>query len=174
SLQEAEAAVERIEAFLDRAADVVADAQLQREDAAPATGEGAAVYVAAFSSVPAAFRQAMEDDLNVPQALAVLHDSVRAGNSALAAGDVAAVEGHYADVEAMVGVLGLDDVPEPDSGADPAARQALDTLIRAQLDARAAARAAKDWATADAIRDTLAAAGVVVEDSAEGVRWSLQ
>ena len=52
--------------------------------------------------------------------------------------------------------------------------QDLDTLIRAQLDARAAARAAKDWTTADAIRDTLAAAGVVVEDSADGARWSLQ
>jgi cysteinyl-tRNA synthetase len=180
SLQEAQSAVERIEAFLDRGADVVADAQLQREEAAGARASAAggdpveAVYVAGFSSVPMAFRAAMEDDLNVPQALAVLHDSVRAGNSALAAGDVAAVEEHYADVQAMVDVLGLDDVPEPESGTDPAAQHALDTLIRAQLDARAAARAAKDWTTADAIRDTLAAAGVVVEDSADGARWSLQ
>ncbi|QCU78812.1 cysteine--tRNA ligase [Citricoccus sp. SGAir0253] len=174
SLQEAEAAVERIEAFLERGADVVAEAQLRREEAAGGEDAGQAVYVAAFSSVPPAFRAAMEDDLNVPQALAVLHESVRAGNSALAAGDVEAVEQHYADVEAMVSVLGLDDVPEPEGGQDPAARHALDTLVRAQLDARAAARAAKDWATADAIRDTLAAAGVVVEDSADGARWSLQ
>jgi cysteinyl-tRNA synthetase len=182
SLREAEAAVERIEAFLDRGADVVAGAQLQREEASAGSGVRAAgsgqaveaVYVAAFSSVPMAFRAAMEDDLNVPQALAVLHESVRAGNTALAAGDVAAVEEHYADVQAMVDVLGLDDVPEPEAGTDPASQHALDTLIRAQLDARAAARAAKDWTTADAIRDTLAAAGVVVEDSADGARWSLQ
>ncbi|WP_313817341.1 cysteine--tRNA ligase [Citricoccus sp.] len=180
SLQEAEAAVERIEAFLDRGADVVADLQLKREEAAAVagtlTGEEAppAVYVAQFSSVPMAFRAAMEDDLNVPQALAVLHDAVRAGNSALAAGDEDAVEQHYSDVQSMVEVLGLDDVPEPESGQDPAAHHALDTLIRAQLQARAAARAAKDWTTADGIRDTLAAAGVVVEDSAAGARWSLQ
>ena len=183
SLQEAQSAVERIEAFLDRGADVVAEAQLQREEAAAVAaslsgqGDGAepeAVYVAQFSSVPTAFRAAMEDDLNVPQALAVLHDAVRAGNSALAAEDVEAVEQHYADVQAMVDVLGLDDVPEPESAQDPAAQHALDTLIRAQLDARAAAREARDWATADGIRDTLAAAGVVVEDSAGGARWSLQ
>ncbi len=181
SLQEAQSAVERIEAFLDRGADVVAEAQLQREEAASASASAAgggqaaeAVYVAAFSSVPLAFRAAMEDDLNVPQALAVLHDSVRAGNSALAVGDVAAVEEHYADVQAMVDVLGLDDVPEQAAGTDPATQHALDTLVRAQLDARASARAAKDWATADAIRDTLAAAGVVVEDAADGARWSLQ
>ncbi|MGW9551060.1 cysteine--tRNA ligase [Citricoccus zhacaiensis] len=180
SLQEAEAAIERIEAFLDRGADVVADLQLKREEAAAVagtlTGEETpeAVYVAQFSSVPTAFRAAMEDDLNVPQALAVLHDAVRAGNSALAAGDEEAVEQYYSDVQSMVEVLGLDDVPEPESAQDPAAHHALDTLIRAQLDARAAARAAKDWTTADGIRDTLAAAGVVVEDSADGARWSLQ
>ena len=58
-------------------------------------------------------------------------------------------------------------------GADTAAHQALDTLVRAQLEERRAARAAKDWSRADAIRDTLAEAGIVVEDSAEGVSWSL-
>ncbi|MFC7401975.1 cysteine--tRNA ligase [Citricoccus sp. GCM10030269] len=180
SLEEAEAAVDRIEAFLERGADVVADLQLQREDTGSVAralgGESApeAVYVAQFSSVPTAFRAAMEDDLNVPQALAVLHDSVRAGNSALAAGDVDDVEQHYADVQAMVDVLGLEDVPEPGSAEDSSAHHALDALIQAQLKARAAARADRDWATADRIRDTLAAAGVVVEDSPDGARWSLQ
>ncbi len=50
---------------------------------------------------------------------------------------------------------------------------ALDVLVRADIAARATARATKDWATADAIRDRLATAGIVLEDSADGVRWSL-
>ncbi len=53
------------------------------------------------------------------------------------------------------------------------ARAALDSLVAAELTARAEARAAKDWATSDAIRDRLAAAGVVVQDSADGARWTL-
>jgi cysteinyl-tRNA synthetase len=78
----------------------------------------------------------------------------------------------------MLDVLGLDP-QDPHwagataaGGADPA-RAALDALVAAELDARAAARAAKDWATSDAIRDRLAAAGVVVQDGADGARWTL-
>ena len=51
---------------------------------------------------------------------------------------------------------------------------ALGVLVEAQLEARAHARAAKDWAASDAIRDTLAAAGVVVEDGPDGASWSLK
>ncbi|MGG6499370.1 UNVERIFIED_CONTAM: cysteine--tRNA ligase, partial [Bacteroidetes bacterium 56_B9] len=62
--------------------------------------------------VPAAFRAAMEDDLNVPQALAALHEAVRAGNSALSGQDLDAAAARLAEVEAMTAVLGMDDVPE--------------------------------------------------------------
>ena len=57
--------------------------------------------------------------------------------------------------------------------AGSAAMDALDHLVTALLTQRAEARAAKDWARADALRDSLAAAGVVVEDSAAGARWHL-
>ncbi|WP_309080831.1 cysteine--tRNA ligase [Zhihengliuella sp.] len=153
SLTEAAAAVERVDTFLRNAQ------QLLGADAVP-------------GSVPEAFAAAMDDDLNVPQALAALHETVRAGNTALAAGERDAVAAAYAQAAAATEVLGLDDAGN-DAGTDPRVTTALEVLVQAQLEARAAARAAKDWATADAIRDTLSAAGVVVEDSTDGARWSL-
>ena len=158
ALEEAEAAVERIEGFVQRATAAHGAPELT----APLAGH-----------VPAAFRAAMEEDLAVPQALAALHEAVRAGNSALAVGDDDAARARLAEVAAMTAVLGLDDVPEAGAlGGGPEAA-ALDSLVRSQIEARAAARAAKDWATADRIRDALAAAGVVVEDGADGATWHL-
>ena len=157
SLQEAAAAVERIDGFLSRAARVLPDV--------PATGPSAAC-------VPDAFAAAMDDDLNVPQALAALHDTVRAGNTALTAGDLDAAGQAVAGVIAMVEVLGLNATAQP--AADEHANTALGVLVEAQLEARAQARASKDWAASDAIRDTLAAAGVVVEDGPDGASWSLK
>ena len=158
ALEEAEAAVERIENFVQRAAAALGAPELT----APLA-----------EHVPAAFRAAMEDDLAVPQALAVLHEAVRAGNSALAAGDDAAARARLAEVAAMTAVLGLDDVPEASAGGSGPEAAALDSLVRSQIEARAQARADKDWATADRIRDALAAAGVVVEDGAQGATWHL-
>jgi cysteinyl-tRNA synthetase len=117
----------------------------------------------------------MDDDLNVPQALAAVHETVRAGNTALDAKDKEAATRALHQVMAMTDVLHINPLnPHWHAGSeDTAAHQALDTLVRAQLEERRAARAAKDWSRADAIRDTLAEAGIVVEDSAEGASWSL-
>ena len=77
----------------------------------------------------------------------------------------------------MTAVLGVDPLSEKwlDAGGstDDAAHVALDTLVRAELDRRAQARAEKDFATADAVRDRLAAAGVTVTDTPDGSQWSL-
>ncbi|MFB0834901.1 cysteine--tRNA ligase [Arthrobacter halodurans] len=163
SLREAGAAVERIDTFLANALQRIhgvapgADVDLGRER----------------FEVTDAFAAAMDEDLNVPQALAALHDAVRRGNTALAAGDLDDADTALRQVLAMTHTLGLDDAGAG-SGADPAEHAALDALIRAQLRERAAARGDRDWARADAIRDTLAGAGIVVEDSADGARWSLR
>ena len=128
-------------------------------------------------AVPA-FAAAMDDDLGVPQALAVLHDTVREGNSALAAGDRETAGRALTDVRAMLDVLGLDPLAEPwalvDGGAGGSdAHGVVDALVALALEQRAAARARKDFAAADAIRDQLAAAGVVIEDTPSGPRWTL-
>src|SRR5512141_1534453 len=159
SLQEAAAAVERIDGFTTRAARALAPA-------------GGGSHVGSHGSVPDGFAAAMDDDLNVPQALAVLHDTVRAGNTALTAGEPDAARQALASVTDMLRVLGLNDTAAP--AVDEQANTALGVLIEAQLAARAQARAGKDWAASDAIRDTLAAAGVVVEDGADGASWSLK
>ncbi|UKA55123.1 cysteine--tRNA ligase [Arthrobacter sp. FW305-BF8] len=158
SLQEAAAAVERIDGFISRAVRAL-------------SSDGALLF-GSHGTVPEAFAAAMDDDLNVPQALAVLHDTVRAGNSALTDGDLAATRQALASVTDMLRVLGISEAAQP--AVDDQATSALGTLIEAQLAARAEARSKKDWAASDAIRDTLAAAGVLVEDNADGATWSLQ
>lgn len=155
SLQEAEAAVERIETFLKRA----------REACGEAVSPMGAVEVPGF-------REAMDDDLNVPAALAVLHEAVRHGNSALDAGVPEAAAYHCAAVEAMASALGLLDVQEPEEAGGPAA-VALEALVQSQLAERLEAKAAKDFGTADALRDRLAAAGIQIEDTPAGAKWSL-
>ena len=129
----------------------------------------------ATAELPVAFVDAMNDDLAVPRALAVIHEAVREGNSALAAGDNAGARAGLVSVRAMLEVLGLDPAAPRWTSGDRggAAHAALDGLVLAEIRARDEARAAKDWAVADAIRDRLAAAGIVVEDSTEGSRWSL-
>jgi cysteinyl-tRNA synthetase len=161
SLAEAAAAVERIEGFMQRALAFL-------------YGEGSAVS-AARERVPEAFEAAMNDDLNVPQALAAVHEAVRAGNTALDAKDKDAADRALHQVIAMTDVLYINPLdPQWSSGAgDGVEHQAMDALVRAQLEERRSAREAKDWARADAIRDTLAAAGITVADSADGATWSV-
>ncbi|AIY02921.1 cysteinyl-tRNA synthetase [Arthrobacter sp. PAMC 25486] len=161
SLTEAAAAVERIETFM-------------RAALARLHPDGQFGYF--NNTLPSAFRAAMDDDLNVPAALAVLHETVRAGNTALAAGDPADLEESFLAAMAMTDALGINplDALWHAGGAATAELAALEVLLKAQLEARAQARAEKNWAESDRIRDLLAAAGVEVADSATGSTWSLK
>ena len=124
---------------------------------------------------PSAFDEAMDDDIAVPQALAVLHETVREGNAALADGNLEQVQSAFAAVLAMVDVLGINPWSEPWVGAGSDGREAevIDALVQVVLQQRQDARARKDFAAADAIRDGLDAIGIKVEDTGAGVRWSL-
>jgi cysteinyl-tRNA synthetase len=117
----------------------------------------------------------MDDDLAVPTALAVVHGRVRAGNTAMSAGDHAAAADQAAVVRAMLAVLGLDPFAAPwvNAGSDDSLYAATDNLIAKLLADRNAARAAKDFATADAIRNNLAQAGFAIEDTPDGPVWSV-
>jgi cysteinyl-tRNA synthetase len=159
ALAEAAAAYRRIEGFVARAAEL----------AGHGGGEPAA-------PVPAAFAAALDDDLGVPQALAVVHDRIREGNNAITAGDTAAVAASLAEVRAMLGVLGLDPLAEPwaASGAGDDLHEVVDDLVKVALEQRQAARERRDFATADSIRDQLHAAGILIEDTPQGPRWKLK
>lgn len=150
SLQEAATAIERVESFLAATQDLLKPGR----------------------EVPEAFAEAMDDDMNIPRALAVLHEQTRAGNAALAAGEDASEAANA--VMAMAEVLGLAQLMSFNTeGASDAEHEALDSLIQAVLAERADARAQKDWAKADAMRDLLFSAGVKVRDGAEGSSWSI-
>ncbi|HUG84483.1 MAG TPA: cysteine--tRNA ligase, partial [Euzebya sp.] len=110
---------------------------------------------------------ALADDLNTPEAVSVLFGLVREGNVAVTAGDAGAAADARATVIAVAGILGLDPMPVAGSGPDVA------PLVEALLDLRAKAREGRDFAASDLIRDALAAGGIVVEDSRDGVRWRL-
>ncbi len=123
--------------------------------------------------IPVAFAAAFDDDLGVPQALAVLHETVRAGNTALDAGDVDSAVQASREVAAMLAVLGLDATDSAEANGTGAEASALDALVRTMIDQRAQARADKDWAAADRIRDAIAAAGIALEDGPDGTHWSI-
>ena len=163
SLAEAAAAYRRIEGFAVRAAELAPDAGLGN-----ATQDVAAL--------PADFTAAMDEDLNVPQALAVVHEAVKEGNAALAAGDAAGAAKRLSEVRAMLAVLGLDPLAPPwsDGGTGGDLHAVVDALVTVALEQREAARGRRDYAAADAIRNQLAAAGIVVEDTPRGPRWELR
>jgi cysteinyl-tRNA synthetase len=156
ALDEAASGFRRIESFLARARPI-AD-QLHGE-------------------LPPAFVDAMNDDLGTPAAVAVLFDHVRDGNKELVRGESAELSLRYSEVLAMLDVLGLNPADQawgPASGDDTRLTTAVDTLVRGLLDQRAEARASKDFAAADAIRDRIKAAGIEIEDTPTGPTWSLE
>ncbi|MEV6604213.1 cysteine--tRNA ligase [Kutzneria sp. NPDC051319] len=122
------------------------------------------------------FTAAMDDDLSTPSALAAVHSTVREGNVALDNGDQDGARGAAGSVRAMMGVLGLDPLSDRwsrSSTADNSMQQALDVLVGHLLEERQRARAERDFATADLLRDRLSKAGVTVEDTPGGPKWSL-
>ncbi|WP_454175624.1 cysteine--tRNA ligase [Gordonia sputi] len=122
------------------------------------------------------FSAALDDDLGVPAALATIHNVVREGNTALEAGDGAAALVAAESVRAMMGVLGVDPLDEHwlEGSDETDAMSALDVLVHAELGRRAQARADKDWATADAVRDRMSEAGIEVTDTPDGPTWALK
>ncbi|MDR6971325.1 cysteine--tRNA ligase [Leifsonia shinshuensis] len=159
SLSEAEAALDRIAGFFERVDRRLAGTRF--------AGHGAEV-------VPDAFAEAMDDDLAVPQALAVLHDTIRTGNAALDAEDLEAAATARGHALAMTEVLGINPLsPQWRTGGSTAAESALGELVGRLLADRQDARAARDFAAADRIRDELSAAGITIEDTPTGSHWSI-
>jgi cysteinyl-tRNA synthetase len=155
SLRESAVAYQRIEGFVTRA--------VERVGAVPP------------SVMPAEFAAAMDDDLNTSRGLAHVQKRITAGNSALAAGDDGELMAALGDVRAMLGILGVDplDVHWSGAGAVDDLRATIDDLVSLALEQRAAARARKDWAAADEVRKQLNEAGVIIEDTPSGPRWTL-
>jgi cysteinyl-tRNA synthetase len=158
ALADAAAGYRRLEGFVRRAGERLGDAGV-------------------VATLPEAFVAAMDDDLGVPAALAVLHEAVSEGNRLLAdpGSSDEALLAAWGSVRSMLGVLGVDPLdPQWAQGTEAdAAHGALDVLVGSLLAERQAARAGRDFARADAIRDELKAAGVVIEDTPAGPRWSL-
>ena len=162
SLREAATAYQRLESFVEHAVEFV--------------GESVGAGPVEPLVLPDEFTAAMDDDLGVPQALAVVYNAVREGNTALTADDKEAVRARLVEVRSMLSILGLDPMDpfwRRSGDADESLRAAVDALVRSTLEERAQARARKDWAAADAARDRLRAAGVEVTDTPHGARWGL-
>ncbi len=156
ALAEAAVAFERIEGFVRRAAERVGPGE---------PGE-----------VLPGFASAMDDDLSVPAALAEVQGAIADGNKLLADGTEGPLREVLASVRAMLDVLGLDPLSAHWSGADghDGADAALAPLVESLLQQRQEARADKDFATADRVRDQLGAAGIEIEDTPQGPRWSVR
>ncbi len=171
ALEEAGSAFRRIEGFVRRAAEVLGETDDigTRGDAEAAGGMLCTEFV-----------EAMDDDLSVPAALAALQAVLREGNTLLADadGDRRALRGTWLSVRAMLDVLGLDPfsptwTSRSAGGPSSDLTAVVDKLVQVALQERAEARARKDWAAADRVRDALTASGVVVEDTPSGPRWTL-
>jgi cysteinyl-tRNA synthetase len=167
ALDEAVTAFGRIEHTLNRA----------HEALGSPVAEPAAVTL---DDLPESFVEAMDDDLATARAMAAVQHEVRELNQHLAQDtlDAVVIGAGYHRLRAMLGVLGIDPLDprwssSGPSGSEERLHSAVSTLVAALLEQRSAARAAKDFATADAIRDQLKQAGIELEDTAQGPKWTL-
>ena len=160
ALQESAVAFQRIENFVERAAAIVGDVELTS------------------AAINSDFATAMNEDLNVPAALAVLHEVVGEGNTLLAKkADAAALTGCLTSVRQMLDVLGVDPLSPTWADDSKNAQQlesALDYFVQQSIAVRNAAKENKNFDAADAIRDSLRNAGIALEDTSDGVRWNLE
>jgi len=160
ALQESAVAFQRIENFVERATAIVGDIDF------------------ANSIMCADFETAMNEDLNVPAALAALHEVVGEGNTLLAKkADARALRGCLASVRQMLDVLGVDPLSPTWADDSKNAKQlesALDYFVQQSIAVRNAAKENKNFEAADAIRDSLRNAGIALEDTSDGVRWNLE
>ena len=154
ALAESATAFRRIEGFLNRATEILGQIPT------PVISKN--------------FMDAMNDDLAVPTALAGISEALRLGNSAITAGDKAAISSSANEIRGALEVLGCDpfDIAFISNGGEDLT-SALDGVIQLALAQRTAARERKDFAASDQIRDGLAALGIIIEDTAQGPRWSI-
>ncbi len=160
ALQESAVAFQRIENFVERAAAIVGEVELTS------------------SAINSDFAAAMNEDLNVPAALAVLHEVVGEGNTLLGKkADASALKGCFTSVRQMLDVLGVDPLSPTwadDSKNSERLESALDYFVQQSIAVRNAAKENKNFEAADAIRDSLRNAGIALEDTSDGVRWNLE
>lgn len=155
-LQEAQTALERLHGFLERAQRELSGSRFAQIEA---------------SALPDEFVSELDDDLNVPAALAVMHELVRAGNADLDNERIRDAHEKRCQLHAMLSVLGL--APEQWGSEVSKEHQALDSLMAGLIAERNQARANKDYARADQIRDQLASSGIELYDSADSTHWRL-
>ena len=150
ALEESAIAYRRIEAFLKRATEILK------------TEIG--------SEIAPAFADAMNDDLAVPTALALISETVKSGNNAISSNDRATLAKSAAEVRGALSILGCD--PFDPAFASHTGGTSIDGLVELALAQRKAARDRQDFVTSDAIRDQLTELGIAIEDSPTGTRWT--
>jgi len=153
ALEESAVNFRRIEGFLQRAK------ELLKSDIQP--------------SISAQFSAAMNNDLAVPQALADISELVRIGNTAITENDLTALAKSASEVRGALEILGCDPFNPIFADSSNSKSEILDGLISLALEQRNAARARKDFAASDAIRDSLTALGITIEDTPTGSRWTV-
>ena len=153
ALEESSVNFRRIEGFLQRAKGLL------KSDIQP--------------SISAQFTTAMNNDLAVPQALADISELVRIGNTAITENDLTTLAKSASEVRGALEILGCDPFDPIFADSSNSKSEILDGLISLALEQRSAARERKDFAASDAIRDSLTALGITIEDTPTGSRWTV-
>ena len=153
ALEEASVNFRRIEAFLKRAAGLI----------------GGEVGI----EIAPEFANAMNDDLAVPQGLAFISEAMKLGNNAITANDKNEIAKPAAYIRGALSILGCDPFDAAYSVGSTTDKDVLDGLVELAIEQRNAARARKDFAASDLIRDSLTKIGITIEDTPNGTRWNI-